>query len=90
MSAYPPDPNLIPPEHRLPPTVGTLGFRGFSGKLPPWAWETQHRLAESGGYVREGRLWLPITTPGPFEVGCAPTRALYPYASDLMGWTTDA
>lgn len=57
-----------------PPWVGVVGFRGDRAVTPPVTWEWQHRLAEAGGYYREGRRWRKANTDlSVVPIACAPS-----------------
>lgn len=54
------------------------GFRGASARQPPGWWETDHRMAETGGYSRQGRYWRPTTTRDTvLPIASMPVRVLY-------------
>lgn len=91
-------PPAIPDVHLMPPTVGRVGFIGPAW-APPQAWLLEHTLAETGGFMRQGRRWqrasedyIPFTNP------CAPVRTLYnpliarlkAEGAALQGWCVDA
>lgn len=53
------------------------GFRGQQAVIPPADWEHEHRLAEIGGYFRDGRKWKrgDLRWPPRF-LACMPTAML--------------
>lgn len=59
------------------PWVGFTGFRGTAATAPPYAWLIQHELAETGGYVREGRRWQRASTAAVIALAAAPVRAVF-------------
>ena len=81
------------------PWVGTMGFRGWRAVTPPVTWLWQHRIAETGGWFRDGRRWERMNTDAaPVPIPCAPVVQVYAPMVDrislagaaAMGYTIDS